>query len=55
MYVRERGGERDEPVLTPLSLFLSFDGWLIVFYGISTLVGHLKPNPVNIYTYIKYL
>ena len=23
--------------------------WLVVFYGISTLVGYLKPNPVNFY------
>ena len=25
------------------------------FYGISTLVGHLKPNPLYIYIYIKYI
>ena len=24
-------------------------GWLVVFYGISTLVGYLKPNPVSTY------
>ena len=26
--------------------------WLDVFYGISTLVGYLMPNPVYIYIYI---
>ena len=26
--------------------------WLIEFYGISTVVGYLMPNPVYIYIYI---
>ena len=32
-------------------------GWLVVFHGISTLVGYLMPNPVYtyIYIYIKYI
>ena len=24
-------------------------GWLVGFYGISTTMGHLMPNPVHIY------
>lgn len=28
---------------------------LIGFYGISTTVGHLMPNLVYIYIYIKYI
>ena len=26
------------------------NGWLIVFYGISTLIGYLMTNPVYTYT-----
>ena len=29
------------------------DSWLVVFYGLSTIVGYLMPNPV--YTYIVYM
>ena len=27
---------------------------MVRFYGISTIVGYLMPNPVYIYIYIKY-
>ena len=29
--------------------------WLVGFYGISTLVGYLMPNPVYTYTYALYM
>ena len=28
-----------------VSFFLSFFSWLVWFYGISTIVGYLMPNP----------
>ena len=28
---------------------------LVWFYGISTIVGYLMPNPPNLYIYIKYI
>ena len=31
------------------------DGCLIVFYGISTLLDYLMPNPVYIYIYIWFV
>ena len=31
-------------------IFLQLVGWLVGFYGLSTLIGYLIPNPV--YTYI---
>ena len=27
-------------------------GWLVIFYGKTTLISHLMPNPVYIYIYI---
>ena len=32
---------------------ITFSFGLVWFYGISTIVGHLMPNPL--YTYIKYM
>ena len=34
----------------PICLCYTYNGWLVVFHGIPTLVGHLMPNPV--YKYI---
>ena len=28
---------------------------LVCFYGISTIVGYLMPNPLYIYIYIEYM
>ena len=36
---------------TYLKLLFFTNIWLVVFYGISNLVGYLKPNPI--YTYIS--
>ena len=37
-----------------LYIYIKHVGFLLVgFYGISTIVGHLTPNPI--YTYIKYI
>ena len=36
-----------------ICLLVLEDGWLFGFYGISTFVGYLMPNPV--YVYIKYM
>ena len=39
--------------ITSLYIQWSFER-LVQFYGVSTLVGHLMPNPIYIYIYIKY-
>ena len=36
-------------VFSSWCLFMMFAFWLIIVYGISTLVGHLMPNPVFMY------
>ena len=39
--------------LEPLDYLTAYWFSLVRFYGISTLVGHLMPNPF--YTFIKYI
>ena len=34
--------------------FKLYVGWLVVFHGISTLIGYLMPNPLYIYIYIWF-
>ena len=31
----------------PKNMHIPNNFWLVGFYGISTIVGYLKPNPVN--------
>ena len=39
-------------LLYMINKLLLLVGWLVGFYGISTLIGYLMPNPVYMYMYV---